>query len=253
MKTLTPVAVLAALTMSLIAPSIVAGQGTDTTMAPMPAGLETRYALSAAPPALRDRAGVYLLDPSKGYHLSRPGTSGVTCLVERTAWELADFRNDIYIPICYDAVGTATYLKVIMDAATLRAQGMGPTALKTEMETRFRNRTYTVPEKAGVSYMVAPVMRTIGPPDLKVHTMPMPHLMFYAPNITNEDLGAVPDLRVPASLLYPFIDRQGIGEQSYIIQMIGEAEKAGILAEGKDLLNDLCTYRDVLCLPGAAH
>ena len=30
--------------------------------------------------------------------------------------------------------------------------------------------------------MVAPVMRTVGPPDMQVHTMPMPHLMFYAPN-----------------------------------------------------------------------
>ena len=38
--------------------------------------------------------------------------------------------------------------------------------------------------------MVGPVMRTLGPPDLKVHTMPMPHLMFYAPHVTNEDLGA---------------------------------------------------------------
>ena len=34
-------------------------------------------------------------------------------------------RNDIYIPLCYDAVGTATYLRVMMDAAVLRARGMG--------------------------------------------------------------------------------------------------------------------------------
>ena len=68
----------------------------------MPAKLETQFALSALPPALRGQATVYLLDPEKGYQLSRQGTSGVTCLVERTAWELADFRDDIYIPLCYD-------------------------------------------------------------------------------------------------------------------------------------------------------
>jgi hypothetical protein len=97
--------------------------------------------------------------------------------------------------------------------------------------------------------MVAPVMRTVGPPDMKVHTMPMPHLMFYAPNITNEDIGAVPNLSVHSSLLYPFIDKQGIAEQSYVIQLIGEAEKAKIMADEKNLLAALCTYRASLCLP----
>jgi hypothetical protein len=221
----------------------------ETTIEQMPARLEAQFALSALPPALRDQATVYVLDPEKGYRLSREGTSGLTCLVERTAWELADFRNDIYIPLCYDAVGTKTYLKVIMDTATLRAQGMGPVALKAEIENRYKNRTYKAPEKAGLSYMVAPVMRTVGPPDMKVHTMPMPHLMFYAPSITNEDIGAVPDLSLHSSLLYPFIDKQGIAEQSYVIQLIGEAEKAKIMADEKNLLAALCTYRASLCLP----
>src|SRR5712664_2623825 len=224
-------------------------QAAETTIDQMQAKLETQFALSALPPALRDQATVYLLDPEKGYQLSRQGTSGLTCLVERTAWELTDFRNDIYIPLCYDAVGTKTYLKVIMDTATLRAQGMSPVALKAEMESRYRNKTYKAPEKAGLSYMVAPVMRTVGPPDMKVHTMPMPHLMFYAPSITNEDIGAVPNLTVHSSLLYPFIDKQGNSEQSYVIQLIGEAEKAKILADEKTLVDELCTYRASLCLP----
>jgi len=229
------------------------GKATETTIEPMPAALETRFALSAVPKALRDRATVHLLDPRKGYHLSRQGTSGVTCIVQRTSWEHADFRNDIYIPLCYDAVGTKTYLKFIMDAAALRAQGMSPAALKAEIEKRYRDKTYAVPEKAGLSYMVAPIMRTVGPPDLKVHTMSMPHLMFYAPYITNEDIGAVPDLSVHSSLLYPFIDQQGNAEQSYVIQLIGEAEKARILADEKALLDELCAYRDILCLADKKH
>ena len=219
----------------------------------MPSKLETRFALSALPPALRDKATVYLLDPKKGYQLSRQGTNGVTCLVERTAWELADFRNDIYVPLCYDAEGTKTYLKVIMDTATLRFQGMSPIALKAEIEKRYENKTYKAPVKAGLSYMIAPVMRTVGPPDMKVHTMSMPHVMFYAPNITNEDIGAIPDFSVYSSLHYPFIFKEGIAEQSYMIQLIGEAEKAKILADEKTLLDDLCAYRDVLCLPNIKH
>lgn len=222
---------------------------TGTTIDRMPAALETQFALSAAPSGLRAEATVHLLDPATGYHLSRKGTSGVTCIVQRTAWELADFRDDIYIPLCYDAAGTKTYLRVMMDAAALRAKGMSATALKTEIERRFKNRTY-VPAKTGVSYMVAPVFRTIGPPDMRVHTMAMPHLMFYAPGATNADLGAHPDFADHASLLRPFIDRQGIAEQSYIIQFTGDAEKAKILADEKALVEALCAYRDVLCLAG---
>jgi hypothetical protein len=224
-------------------------QTTETTIEQMPAKLETQFALSALPPALRDQAIVFLLDPKRGYQLARQGTSGITCLVQRTVWEMADFRNDIFIPLCYDAVGTKTYVRVIMDAAALRARGMSPVALKAEIENRYRNKAYKAPEKAGLSYMVAPVFRTAGPPDMKVHTMPMPHLMFYAPNVTNEDIGAVPNLSLPSSLLYPFIDKQGIAEQSYVIQLIGEAEKAKIMADEKTLIGDLCAYREFLCLP----
>jgi len=222
---------------------------TETTLEQMPAKLETQFALSALPPALRDQATVYLLDPKKGYQLSRPGTSGVTCLVERTAWEQADFRNDIYVPLCYDAVGASTYLKVIMDVATLRAQGRSPSAVKAEIENRYQNKTYNVPERAGLSYMVAPVMRTWMMPDWQVHTMPMPHLMFYAPHLKNEDIGAEPN----SSLFYPFTFKEGIAQQTYLIQLIGEAEKAKILADEKTLLDALCAYRDVLCLQEMEH
>src|SRR3546814_5759141 len=64
-------------------------------------------------------------------------------------------------------------------------------------------------------------------------TMAMPHLMFYAPGVTNGDIGAKPDLADHASLAWPFIDRQGIAQQSYMIQMLGAAEKAAILADEK--------------------
>jgi hypothetical protein len=235
---------------SLLTSFGVAGsQPAETTIEQMPPKLETQFALSALPPALRDQATVYLLDPKKGYQLSRQGSSGVTCLVERTAWEQADFRDDIYIPLCYDAEGSRTFLKVIMDTAALRIQGMSPGALKAEIENRYQNKTYKVPEKAGLSYMIAPVMRTWMLPDWRVHTMPMPHLMFYAPNLTNQDIGAVQH----SSPSDPFIFKEGIAEQSYIIHVIGEAERAKIIADGKTLLDNLCSYRDVLCLPSMQH
>ena len=214
----------------------------------MPVELETRLALAAVPPALRADATVYLLDPQKGYVLSVRGTSGVACLVERTQWELNDFRDDLFVPLCYDAAGVPTYLKMIMDTAELRAKGWTAGAVKAEIEKRWANKTYQVPNRPGLSYMVAPIMRTLGPPDMTVHTMAMPHLMFYAPFAINEDIGAKPKWDDPASLMHPFVDKQGIAEHTYFIQMIGEAEKARILREEKPLIDALCAYREVLCL-----
>jgi hypothetical protein len=229
------------------------GEAAESGVEKMPPQLETQFALSALPPALRERASVYLLDPKKGYQLSREGSSGVTCIVQRTVWEMADFRDDIYIPLCYDAVGTQTYLKVIMDAAALRAQGLGPVALKAEIERRWKSGVYKVPQKAGLSYMVAPLQRTVGPPDMKVHTLSLPHLMPYAPGVSNEDIAAAPDLKDPGSLHWPFIDRQGNAEQSYLIHLVGETEKAKILADEAHLVAELCAYREVLCLPASAR
>jgi len=233
----------------LAALGVFGADATDTTLERMPPKIETQYALSALPPAMRDQATVYLLDPKSGYQLTRQGTSGVTCLVERTAWEQADFRNDIYVPLCYDAAGSKTYLKVIMDTAALRIQGLSPAALKAEIEKRYKAKTYKVPEKAGVSYMIAPVMRTWMLPDWQVHTMPMQHLMFYAPNLTDKDIGSGPS----SFPLYPFVFKEGIAEQSYIIQIVGEAERAKIMADEKPLLDDLCSYRNVLCVTRKQH
>lgn len=237
----------------VIAGAIASRHARTTTLEPMPAALETQWALSAAPPRLRDGAAVYLLDPATGYRLARRGSSGVACLVERTAWELADFRDDIYIPLCYDAAGAQATLRVIMDAAALRAEGLGPAALKAEIAKRYRERTYRAPARAGVSYMLAPVFRTVGPPDLQVRTMAMPHLMFYAPGVTNADIGAMPDLADHASLMHPFIDRQGSDEQSYIIQLAGRTEKASIMSDEQALVDALCRYRAVLCLTTERH
>src|SRR6266496_447094 len=79
----------------------------------MPEALETRFALSAAPPHLRENATVYLLDPNKGYAIGHQGTNGVSCIVVRSDWQWADppFRDDIYWPVCYDSEGSKTLLQ----------------------------------------------------------------------------------------------------------------------------------------------
>ena len=249
MRNVSIMAALAVVTAAAALPGQAPNGSTMTSIDAMPEQLETRWALSALPPALRDKATVLVLDPAKGYRTARQGTNGLTCLVERTSWELGDFRNDIYVPLCYDPAGAKTLLRVKMDAASLRAGGMRPEALKTEVERRYQTKVYRAPERPGVSYMIAPVFRTVGPPDMKVHTMAMPHLMFYAPFVTNQDIAAAPNIADMSSLMYPFIDPQGIAQQSVMIQMVGHTETAAIVAREKALIDDLCAYRAILCLP----
>jgi hypothetical protein len=91
--------------------------------------------------------------------------------------------------------------------------------------------------------MLAPVMRGFPGPK----TMNMPHYMFYAPNVTDADIGGKPYSQ------YPFILRMSPGRDDVIIMLVGETEKAKILLESKNLLDQLCSYRDYLCTTDATR
>lgn len=218
-----------------------------------PVSLEVRYALSALPPALREKAAVYVLDPAKGYVLEREGSNGQSCFVGRTEWKFADYRNDVFDPICYDAQG-ANQMRVWFDVAELRVKGVAPEAMKHEIQNRFRTGEYKAPDRPGFSYMTAPVHRTYMSLDPKdkdsVMTMSMPHVMYYAPAVANPEVGGMP---CPPCAPYPFVFEAG--PHGYFIQRLGESESAKIVADEARLLKDLCEYRSFLCLtsPPSAH
>jgi hypothetical protein len=209
----------------------------------MPEGLETSFALSAAPPHLRGSATVYLLDPAKGYAPSRQGTNGVSCMVVRSDWQWADqpFRDDIFWPVCYDSEGSKTLLQDYLNTAELRARGMNSRQVHEGVTKRFGTASYPNPSRTGVAYMIAPIMRGYTKAAAPV-TMNMPHYMFYAPNVKDADIGGN-----GFSKQYPFILNMSAGRDDYIILLVGETEKAKILLDSKDLLAQLCSYRDYLC------
>jgi hypothetical protein len=211
----------------------------------MPQSLELRFALSALPPHLRDGATSYVLDPDKGYILDRKGSNGFSCIVMRTEWSWPQlpFRDDIFVPICYDEEGSKKMLPVWMDVAQMRARGLTPKQVYAETMKKFDDGTYQKPARTGISYMIAPLMRTYPAPSATdVMTMPLPHYMFYAPKVKNTDIGGKPDSQ------YPFVLPLGPGPHDVIILLVGQTEKAKIFAESADLLNELCTYRKYLCL-----
>jgi hypothetical protein len=214
----------------------------------MPESLEVRYAVSAAPPHLREGATVYLLDPAKGFVLNRKGTNGVSCIVVRTDWQFPNspFRDDIAWPVCFDREGSKTLLQDYLYAAELRARGTDARQVHFEVTKKFGTAGYPNPARTGIAYMIAPVMRGFvkGP---EPATMNMPHYMFYAPNVSDEDIGGKP------FSLYPFMLRMSPGRDDVIILLVGQTEKAAILEESKDLLADLCSYRTYMCTTAATR
>jgi hypothetical protein len=210
----------------------------------MPELLEVRYALSALPPHLRDGATTYVLDPSHGYILNHKGTNGLSCIVVRTDWQFPNrpFRDDVIWPVCYDAEGSKTLLQDYIYAAELRAKGLDAKQVHDKVTERFGKPGYPNPKRAGLAYMLEPIMRTVG--DVKVPepvTMNLPHYMFYAPNVTDADIGGKPFSQ------YPFMLKMSPGRDDFIIMLAGEKEKSGIIEESKELLADLCAYKQYLC------
>jgi hypothetical protein len=215
----------------------------------IPINLETDFALSALPPQLRHDATVYLLDPKKGYYIAHKGANGFICFVTRTEWEWSEFRKDNAAAISYDAEGAKTIFPVYMDVAAMRATGkFTPLQIKNIVIDRIRKGIYKAPARTGISYMLAPVMRTYpGTPDHhKVMTMNMPHYMFYAPYLTNTDIGNIPNGEADG----PVVINPGalfLGERrgpyGYIILPAGAAEKAKIISENKGLLKRLADYK----------
>ena len=218
---------------------------------PLPRDLEVELALSALPAHLRDKATVYVLNPAKGFEVARQGTNGFHALVARTgddafrgSWPLTEYRSDILYPIAFDNAGTKAQMRIFLDAAALQATGTPSTELKRIIQQRYKTGYYKAPARAGVAYMLSPVLRTYSDPDAgeRVNTINFPHVMYYAPEISNADIGGG-----PIGSMDPFVILHG--PHGYMIQALGVTERAAVNKEYATMLGRLCQIQDVWCLP----
>ena len=76
-----------------------------------------------------------------------------------------------------------------------------------------------------------------------VETSNNPHVMHYAPNLSNADVGGV----TPGQHPYPFVILHGPSE--YVVQHLGKAETAAITKEYEGMLARLCRINRLWCLP----
>jgi hypothetical protein len=246
MRTVQTIAVIAGLLVSL-------GANPRNAIEPLPRDLEIQLALSALPPHLRDAATVYVLNPARGFEVARPGTNGFHAFVARTGddafrgeWPLTKYRDDIIYPIAFDNAGAKAQMRIFFDAAELQAKGTPAAELKRIMQQRLKAGFYPAPARAGVAYMLSPVLRTYINPDANdtVLTANVPHVMYYAPNVSNQDIGGAQPK--PGSL-YPFVILHG--PHGYSIQFLGVTETAAVNREYGDMLARLCRVKQAWCLP----
>lgn len=222
----------------------------DWKLEKMPTDLETDFALSCLPPYMRADATVYLLDPEKGYYISKAGTNHFICFVLRTDWERAVFLPDFATAISYDAEGTKVIFPVFADVAAMRATGKFTAAqVKDTISQRFRTGYYKAPSKAGLSYMLAPVMRSNTGPigDPAIASFSLPHYMFYAPYVSSGDIGGdAPDGSI-------MVLGDGRGPHGYVMVTVGKMEKQKILEENKALLERLIAYKPYFRVESGMH
>ena len=179
----------------------------------LPREKEIALALSAAPEHLRNDAGVYVLERN-GFVKVRSSTNGFTCIVNR------DHPLN-QKPVCFDAEGTATILPKILRVGELLMRGKPMSEIDVEIAEGFRTGKYISPRRSGVAYMLSGDIRNFNPQTGKVESFP-PHVMFYAPNLTNADLGTTREaLKKDPSL--PFVAYEG--PHGYIIVLAGDKHK----------------------------
>ena len=87
-----------------------------------------------------------------------------------------------------DAEGTRTFLPRYLKVAEWRAQGKSPDEIKLLVADAFAKGIFQPPAKPGVDYMLSRENFTPNAKGEVVHFPP--HIMFYAPYLTNADLGS---------------------------------------------------------------
>lgn len=141
---------------------------------------EVDLALSAAPEHLRGTASVYALE-ARGYVRVVEGEGPFTCLVNRD-----DPR--VLKPICFDAEGAATIVPKILFFGERMMAGDPLEKIRREVETAFASGRFVSPRRPGVAYMLSRYNRPWNGSENRLGWFP-PHVMFYAPNLTNEEIG----------------------------------------------------------------
>jgi hypothetical protein len=154
---------------------------------------EIALALSACPAPVASKAAVYVLEES-GYVKVRDGENGFTAIVQHT---LPTSQG----PQCMDAEGARTMLPRMLKVAELQAQGKSREEIKRFMADASAKGLFQPPSRPGVNYMLS--TENLVPNEKGVPVPFPPHVMVYAPYLTNTAIGVGPDLGPDGNFVGP--------------------------------------------------
>jgi hypothetical protein len=184
----------------------------------LPRELEMRLAVNALPKDLRAGATVLVMEKT-GYVEAHKGTNPFTCIVSRRAGN--------FYPVCFDDEGARTILTAFTDDAVLRLKGASPEEVDRQMALGFERGKYRPPARPGIAYMLSPATYMLQNGKL---SRTFPHTMFYAPFLTNADIGGMAGKTA-------FVDRPG--PHGMIIVVAGEKEREALIAESQALVDEV--------------
>lgn len=184
----------------------------------LPRDLEMRLAVNALPKVLREAATVRVLE-SGAYIEARHGTNPFTCIVSR--------RGGNFYPVCFDEEGTRTILPAYEEDVLLRLKGTANEEIERQIAHGFEQGRYRPPARPGIAYMLSPATYMLEKGKL---SRTFPHTMFYAPFLTNADIGGILGRTA-------FVDRPG--PHGMIIVLAGQKEREALLAESQSLVDEV--------------
>ncbi len=178
-----------------------------------PSGLtpeaEMNLALSAAPEAVARGATVWVLGPN-GFEVARQGTNGYSCMVDRGD------SGDALIPICHNAEGSETRMKVEIARHAMRLEGAASEELDRLIAEGYRSGRFRPARPGGISYMLSD--QAFGVDSTGSRFAIPPHIMVYSPYATSEDLGYSSDqIREMSKAGLPWILNEGTPDAWIII------------------------------------
>ncbi|HEX4231522.1 MAG TPA: hypothetical protein VHZ07_22830 [Bryobacteraceae bacterium] len=181
--------------------------------------LEMRLAVNALPKALREDASILVMEKS-GYVPAKSGTNPFTCMVSR--------RGGNFYPVCFDREGSRTIMRAFADDGVMRLNGMSNEEVERKLAEGFAGGKYRPPSRPGIAYMLSPAIYMLSNGKLKRGTPP--HTMFYAPYLTDADVGGIMGKTA-------FIDRPG--PHGMFIVVAGQKEREAMMTESQELLNEV--------------
>lgn len=179
----------------------------------LPRELEIDLALAAGPEHIRAEATVYIFTRS-GYTKVSNGKNGFTCFVNRDGFQNGE---KAIRPTCWDPEGTTTIVPVMLRVGELIAQNKSADEIKGDIESGFKTKRFSSPQKSGIAYMLKGDL-LFDEKTQKIETVFHSHYMLYAPGVSNKDLGVSNEaLQTNPSLPFIYDGYSGGARTAYII------------------------------------